>query len=102
MGCLSAPFKVLGCLGLIVLLVIGWLYRDRVVREGRQLLGRLEGSGATAGAQTARGRPGPEGSATVRSITPSAISAARWKRAVLGWMPTCRAISGAPSGAGDR
>ena len=58
MGCLTAPFKVLGCLGLIALLVIGWLYRDRVVREGRQLLGRLEGSRSTAGAQAARGRPG--------------------------------------------
>jgi hypothetical protein len=56
-GCLTAPFKVLGCLGLIVLVVIGWVYRDRVVREGRQLLGRLEGSHATPGTP-ARGRPG--------------------------------------------
>ena len=51
---------------------------------------------------TTRGRPGPEGSSTIRSITPSAISAPRWKRAVLGWMPACPAISEAPSGAGDR
>jgi hypothetical protein len=58
MGCLTAPFKVLGCLGLVALLVIGWLYRDRVVREGRQLLGRLEGSRPPAGAPAARGRPG--------------------------------------------
>ena len=56
-SCLTAPFKVLGCLGLIALVVVGWLYRDRVVREGRELLGRLEGSPATAGA-SARGRPG--------------------------------------------
>src|SRR5436190_6227292 len=49
-----------------------------------------------------RGRPGPEGSASVRSITPSAISAPRWNRAVLGWMPAWPAISDALSGAGDR
>lgn len=58
MGCFTAPFKVLGCLGLIALLVIGWLYRDRVVREGRQLLGRIEGSRATTAAPATRGRPG--------------------------------------------
>ena len=57
MGCLTAPFKVLGCLGLIALLVIGWLYRDRVVREGRELLGNFQGSGA-ATPPPARGRPG--------------------------------------------
>src|SRR5262249_44615243 len=58
MGCLTAPFKVLGCLGLIALLIVGWLYRDRVVREGRQLLGRIEGSNPAAGASASRGRPG--------------------------------------------
>ena len=58
MGCFTAPFKVLGCLGLIALLLIGWLYRDRVVREGRQLLGRIEGSRATTAAPATRGRPG--------------------------------------------
>jgi hypothetical protein len=58
MGCLTAPFKVLGCLGLVAILIIGWLYRDRVVREGRQVLSAIEGSRATAGAQAARGRPG--------------------------------------------
>jgi hypothetical protein len=47
-GCLTAPFKVLGCLGLVVLLVLGWLFRDRVLREGRQLLGRTEASSAVA------------------------------------------------------
>jgi hypothetical protein len=55
-GCLSAPFKVLGCLGLIVVLVIGWLYRDTVIREGRRWLGRAEAP--AAGAASARGRPG--------------------------------------------
>jgi hypothetical protein len=58
MGCLTAPFKVLGCLGLVAILIIGWLYRDRVVREGRQLLGALEGSRETTEARAARGRPG--------------------------------------------
>jgi len=58
MGCLTAPFKVLGCLGLLALLVIGWLYRDRVVREGRQLLGRIETPQTRASPGAARGRPG--------------------------------------------
>jgi hypothetical protein len=58
MGCLSAPFKVLGCLGLLAVLVIGWVYRDRVIREGRQLLGRVEAPAAPASAPAARGRPG--------------------------------------------
>jgi hypothetical protein len=58
MGCLSAPFKVLGCLGLIAVLVIGWMYRDRVVREGRQILGRVEGGASAVSPAAARGRPG--------------------------------------------
>jgi hypothetical protein len=39
MGCLSAPFKLLGSLGLIVLLVIGWLYRDRLAGELHRVMG---------------------------------------------------------------
>jgi hypothetical protein len=31
MGCLLAPFRAVGCLALIVLLIGAWLYRDRVV-----------------------------------------------------------------------
>ena len=53
-GCLTAPFRLVGCLGLLALLVLGWLYRDRLVREGRRLLG--EGR-PPAGAQVT-GRPG--------------------------------------------
>jgi hypothetical protein len=53
MGCLSAPFKLLGGLGVIVLLAIGWLYRDRLAGEFRNLLG----SGGAAESGT-RGRPG--------------------------------------------
>lgn len=58
MGCLSAPFKVLGCLGLVALLVVGWLYRDSVLREGQRLLGRVEASGPAPTGTPARGRPG--------------------------------------------
>src|ERR671921_12999 len=53
MGCLAAPFKLVGGLGLILLLAIGWLYRDRVADEFRRLLG------SRSGAETAStGRPG--------------------------------------------
>ena len=30
MGCLAAPFKLLGVIGLVAALAIGWLYRDRL------------------------------------------------------------------------
>ncbi|HYC32954.1 MAG TPA: hypothetical protein VEB59_11750, partial [Gemmatimonadales bacterium] len=53
MGCLTAPFKLVGCLGLVVVLALGWLYRDRLVREGRRL---LDGTPATLAEST--GRPG--------------------------------------------
>jgi hypothetical protein len=53
MGCLTAPFKLVGCLGLIALLGLGWLYRDRVLREGRRLIDR--GPAVTT---AATGRPG--------------------------------------------
>jgi hypothetical protein len=53
MGCLSAPFKLLGGLAVIILLAIGWLYRDRLAGELRGLLG----SGGTAEPGTP-GRPG--------------------------------------------
>lgn len=54
MGCLTAPFKLVGCLGLLALLALGWLYRDRLVREGR---GLLDGE-PPAAAAAATGRPG--------------------------------------------
>lgn len=54
MGCLSAPFKFAGCLGLLILLGIGWLYRDRLTREVRTLIGSFsDHEGATSA-----GRPG--------------------------------------------
>jgi hypothetical protein len=59
MGCLTAPFRLLGCLGVLVALVVGWLYRDRLLREGRGVLGRIESAKPLAGSTTnARGRPG--------------------------------------------
>ena len=58
MGCLTAPFKVLGCLGLLAVLIVGWLYRDRVVREGGRLLSRVRpGASSSAPVGGARGRP---------------------------------------------
>jgi hypothetical protein len=54
MGCLAAPFKFAGCLGLIILLGIGWLYRDRITTEARELIGSFRGQGPA----TSAGRPG--------------------------------------------
>lgn len=39
LGCLTLPFRLLGCLGLVVLLALGWLYRDRIATELRRLVG---------------------------------------------------------------
>jgi hypothetical protein len=58
MGCLAAPFKFAGCLGLIILLGIGWLYRDRLETEARRVFGIFGGSQAPVSV----GRP------TTRSI----------------------------------
>jgi hypothetical protein len=54
MGCLAAPFKFAGCLGLIILLGIGWLYRDRLTAEARDLIGSFGGDEPV----TPAGRPG--------------------------------------------
>jgi len=64
-GCLTAPFKVLGCLGLIAALAFGWLYRDQVVREARRLLGSTETP--PAGGAASHGRPGTRSLATGRA-----------------------------------
>jgi hypothetical protein len=60
MGCLTAPFKLVGCLGLLVLLGLGWLYRDRLIPEGRALIERVADRRSTesGSAGTVRGRPG--------------------------------------------
>jgi hypothetical protein len=54
MGCLTAPFKFVGCLGLAAMLFVGWLYRDRLAGEARRLIGSVGGSEAAIPA----GRPG--------------------------------------------
>jgi hypothetical protein len=54
MGCLAAPFKFVGCLGLILLLLVGWLYRDRITNEVRSLFG----SSTLTNKVTSAGRPG--------------------------------------------
>lgn len=54
MGCLSAPFKLLGFVGLLAALAVGWLYRDRLAGELQRLVGT---AGSSYGAPTS-GRPG--------------------------------------------
>jgi hypothetical protein len=53
MGCLTAPFKLLGCLGLLLALGLAYLYRDRLEHEGRRLLERIQGTTVSTS-----GRPG--------------------------------------------
>jgi hypothetical protein len=62
MGCLTAPFKLIGCLGLVAALGLGWLYRDRLVREGRRLVG-----GGTVVTAESTGRPGIRALKTARA-----------------------------------
>jgi hypothetical protein len=63
MGCLSAPLKLLGGLGLIVLLIVGWLYRDRLADELRGAFG----SGLNSGETVTSGRPGTRALLSARS-----------------------------------
>ncbi|HEX7338216.1 MAG TPA: hypothetical protein VF252_13495 [Gemmatimonadales bacterium] len=53
MGCLTAPFKLLGVLGLVAALAIGWLYRDRLATELKRMMNQSH-----AGEPTGAGRPG--------------------------------------------
>jgi len=62
-GCLTAPFRALGCLVVVGGLALGWLYRDQVVRTARGWLARAE---APAPA-TAAGRPGARALASAKS-----------------------------------
>jgi hypothetical protein len=62
MGCLSAPFKFLGVLALLLALAVGWLYRDRLGAELRRLTG-----GAASTEATAFGRPGTQALTSARS-----------------------------------
>ena len=63
MGCLSAPFKLLGGLALVVALAIGWLYRDRLSTELKRVLGGSDSTEAPTGA----GRPGSSALSSAQS-----------------------------------
>jgi hypothetical protein len=53
MGCLTAPFKLLGCLVLLVALGLAWVYRDRVEHEAKRVIERVRGV-----VPSSEGRPG--------------------------------------------
>ena len=63
MGCLSAPFKLLGVLALVIMLAIGWLYRDRLGSELGRVLTFSPGSDVPTGA----GRPGSRALSSARA-----------------------------------
>jgi hypothetical protein len=44
MGCLTAPFRFAGFLGLLLALAVGWLYRDRLTGEAQKLVGAFTGA----------------------------------------------------------
>jgi hypothetical protein len=63
MGCLTAPFKFAGFLGLLVVLALGWLYRDRMGAEAKRVIGSFRGSEVKATA----GRPGSRSLVSARA-----------------------------------
>jgi hypothetical protein len=63
-GCLTAPFRALGCLVVVGGLALGWLYRDQVVRTARGWLDRAEAPAAVAASS---GRPGARALASAKS-----------------------------------
>ena len=62
-GCLTAPFRALGCLVVVGALALGWLYRDQVARTAR---GWIDRSNAPVVA-TSSGRPGSKALASAKS-----------------------------------
>jgi hypothetical protein len=54
MGCLTAPFRFAGFLGLLLVLAAAWLYRDRLTGEAQKLVAPFTG----AHASPSGGRPG--------------------------------------------
>src|SRR3954462_10431993 len=54
MGCLAAPFKFAGCIGMLAALFIGWMYRDRLASEAHRVFGSFGETEEPA----ASGRPG--------------------------------------------
>jgi hypothetical protein len=64
-GCLLAPFRLLGCLVVVLAIAAAWLYRDRLVGAAMQLAGRrVEAPAAT-------GRPGTRALANAKARTDS-------------------------------
>ena len=62
MGCLSVPFKLVGGLALVLALVVGWLYRDRLATELRGLFNR-----SSTEASISSGRPGATALSSAKS-----------------------------------
>lgn len=54
-GCLTLPFRVLGCLVLLLLLAAGWLYRDRIVQFVHEVTAEPETAAETVGRPTEGG-----------------------------------------------
>jgi hypothetical protein len=54
-GCLTLPFRVLGCLGLLVALAAGYLYRDRVIDFVHEITGKRESVTEVVGRPTEGG-----------------------------------------------
>jgi hypothetical protein len=63
MGCLTAPFKFAGFLGLLAALAIGWLYRDRLAEQAHQVLGSITGNNVAS----TGGRPGSDALLSARA-----------------------------------
>ena len=57
MGCLTAPFKLIALLLFVVVLALGWLYRDRLGDMGRAAWREATGKSAPV---VDTGRPSPE------------------------------------------
>jgi hypothetical protein len=54
-GCLTLPFRILGCLGLLVLLALGYLYRDRIFDFINQFTSRQTSAPESVGRPTEGG-----------------------------------------------
>jgi hypothetical protein len=63
MGCLTAPFKLLFAIVFLLLIVAGWLYRDRLGDIGRAAWREARGAAPTA---AIAGSPSAEGLASAR------------------------------------
>ena len=63
MGCLTAPFKILFAIIFLLLIVAGWLYRDRLGDIGRAAWREARGAAPSA---VAAGSPSAEGLASAR------------------------------------